>query len=71
MELIAFEDAAALQRFESGHLSATANVSAVILKSGAAAAARYSDGVAVFVRPIGGAMVEAAVGGQQFTFQPE
>jgi len=25
----------------------------------------------VFLKPIGGAMVEAAVGGQQYSFQPE
>jgi lipid-binding SYLF domain-containing protein len=69
-ELVVFADAGALERFTRGHLSPTANVSAVLLKAGAAAQARYSDGVAVFVRPIGGAMVEAAVGGQQFTYQP-
>ena len=41
-----------------------------ILKTGAAASVRYVDGVAVFVKPIGGVMVEAALGVQQFTFQP-
>jgi len=71
MELLVFQDEAALQRFEEGRLSATANLSAVILKTGAAASARYTEGVAVFVRPVGGAMIEAAVGGQQFSFQPE
>jgi len=70
-ELVVFEHAEALQRFMGGHLSPTASLSAVVLKTGAAASARYADGVAVFVRPIGGAMVEVAVGGQQFTFQPE
>jgi hypothetical protein len=29
----------------------------------------FVDGVAVVVSPIGGAMVEAAMGGQQFTCQ--
>jgi lipid-binding SYLF domain-containing protein len=70
-ELVVFGNAEALERFERGHLSPTANLSAVILKTGAAASARYTDGVAVFVRPIGGAMVEVAAGGQQFTYQPE
>jgi lipid-binding SYLF domain-containing protein len=69
-ELIVFEDEAALRRFTQAGLSAAVDVSAVILKTGAAASARYVDGVAVFVKPIGGAMVEAALGAQQFTFQP-
>ena len=71
MELVALETPEAFKRFTAGHLAPTANVSAVILKEGAAASVRYADGVAVFVKPIGGAMLEAAVGGQQFTFQPE
>lgn len=70
-EVLAFETARDLQRFTSGRLSLTANASAVILKTGAAATTRYTDGVAVFIRPIGGAMAEAAVGGQQFSFVPE
>jgi lipid-binding SYLF domain-containing protein len=71
MEILAFESARDLQRFQSGKLAFSANVSAVILKTGAASSARYTDGVAVFVKPIGGAMVEASFGGQQFTYQPE
>jgi len=69
-ELLVFEDEAALRRFTSGQLSAGVDLSAVVLKTGAAGAARYDRGVAVFVRPLGGAMIEAAVGAQQFTFQP-
>jgi lipid-binding SYLF domain-containing protein len=71
MELLAFESARDLERFTSGKLALSANLSAVILKTGAAESARYNDGVAVFVKPIGGAMVEASIGGQQFTFQRE
>lgn len=70
-ELVVFETQRDLERFKSGKLTFAANVSAVILKTGAADSARYTDGVAVFVDPIAGAMVEAAVGGQQFTFQPK
>ncbi len=69
MELLAFESAKDLARFTDGQLALTANASAVILKSGAAESAKYSEGVAVFVKPIGGAMVEASVGGQRFTFE--
>jgi lipid-binding SYLF domain-containing protein len=71
MEVLVFESARDLERFTTGRLSLTANASAVILKTGQAVAAQYTDGVAVFVKPIGGAMVEAAVGGQQYSFQPE
>lgn len=69
-QLILFEDKAAMDRFKSGKLAFSANASAVAVKSGAAAAARYSDGVLVFVMTRGGLMAEASLGGQQFTFQP-
>lgn len=71
MEVLVFETARELDRFTAGSVDLTANLSAVILKTGAAEAARYRDGVAVFVKPIGGAMVEASVGGQQFSYQPQ
>jgi len=48
-----------------------ADVSAVVLKSGVATDANFSDGVAVVVRPLGGVMVQAAIGGQQFSYQPK
>lgn len=71
MELLTFESGKDLERFTNGKLAVSANVSAVMLKSGAAESARYTDGVAVFVKPIGGAMVEASIGGQKFTFKRE
>ena len=67
-EIIAFENKAALDRFRQYKLEFSANVSAVIVKSGAAKAAKFNDGVAVFVQPRAGAMAEASVGGQKFTF---
>ena len=69
-EVIAFEGKEALDRFMSNRLEVTAQASAVALKSGAAATARYTDGVAVFVYVKGGLMAEASVGGQRFTFTP-
>jgi lipid-binding SYLF domain-containing protein len=69
-EAIAFETPDSLQRFERGELAFDATASAVALKSGAAGSAKYDNGVAVFVEPVGGLMVEAAVGGQTFTYQP-
>jgi lipid-binding SYLF domain-containing protein len=70
-EVVAFESPGALQRFESGQFAFDANASAVALKSGAAASAKYTNGVAIFVEPVGGLMVEAAVGGQSFSYQPK
>jgi lipid-binding SYLF domain-containing protein len=68
-ELLVFENKAALDRFKAGQLTFAADASAVVLKTGVAADARFIDGVAVVVSPIGGAMLEAALGGQQFTYQ--
>jgi lipid-binding SYLF domain-containing protein len=69
-ELIVFESAYALRNFEDNKMEFTANVSAVALKEGAAETAKFEHGIVVFVQPKGGAMFEASVGGQQFTFQP-
>jgi lipid-binding SYLF domain-containing protein len=68
-ELIAFENKAALDRFTSGNLEFSAQVSAVALKAGASANANYRDGVAVFTAGESGLMYEASVGGQKFSFQ--
>jgi lipid-binding SYLF domain-containing protein len=68
-ELLVFETKDALERFKAGQFGFAADASAVVLKSGAATTANFVDGVAVVVHPISGAMVEAAVGGQQFTYQ--
>ncbi len=70
-ELIVFENKAALERLKQGRVDLAADASAVILKTGAAATARFVDGFAVFIRPIGGAMAEATVGGQQVTYVPK
>lgn len=70
-ELIVFENKAALERLKEGRIELAADASAVILKTGAAANASFVDGFAVFVRPIGGAMAEASVSGQQVTYVPK
>jgi hypothetical protein len=69
-ELVFFETPAALEKFKSGDYTFAAQVSAVALKSGASANAKYADGVAVFTMGEAGLMVEAAIGGQKFSFQP-
>jgi lipid-binding SYLF domain-containing protein len=70
IEVIFFEDAAALEEFKEGNFSFAAEVSAVALKSGVALNAKYKDGVAVYVMPKAGLMADASVGGQKFSFRP-
>ncbi|MGH7388147.1 MAG: YSC84-related protein [Candidatus Rokuibacteriota bacterium] len=70
-ELIVFDHKAAMDRFKQNRVDLGANASAVIATTGAALNARFVDGVAVFVRPIAGAMAEASLGGQRTTFVPK
>lgn len=69
-QIIFFQDASSFNRFKNEQLEFNANASAVIVKSGAAKSADYQSGVAIFAQPIEGAMAEASVGGQKFTFRP-
>ncbi len=69
-EIIFFEDAEALARFKTGNFTFAAQLSAVALKSGAAANAKYADGVVAFTLPEAGLMAEASIGGQSFTYIP-
>ncbi|MCI0547108.1 MAG: hypothetical protein L0027_07465 [Candidatus Rokubacteria bacterium] len=70
-ELIVFENQAAMDRFKQNRIDFGANASAVIATTGAAANARFVDGVAVFIRPTAGAMAEATLGGQQTSYVPK
>jgi len=70
-EIVFFKDAAALERFKQNKFEFSGSVSAVIAKAGAAKEAVYRDGYAVFVHPVGGAMAEAAVGGQKYKFKAD
>jgi lipid-binding SYLF domain-containing protein len=70
-QLIVFENQPAMDRFKRNEIDFGANASAVIADKGAAMGAQFVDGVAVFVRPIGGAMAEASLGGQQITYLPK
>lgn len=69
-EIIFFENKPAVERFQSGNFAFAAQASAVALKSGASANAKYADGVAVFTMGETGLMYEASVGGQKFSYQP-
>jgi lipid-binding SYLF domain-containing protein len=68
-ELIVFENKAALDRFTNNEFGFSANASAIAIKPGVGKSTNFEKGVAVFTQPKGGLMVEAAIGGQQFTFK--
>lgn len=70
-ELIVFENQPAMNRFKQNEMTFGANASAVLAEKGAAADARFVDGVAVFVKPTGGVMAEASLSGQKITYIPK
>jgi lipid-binding SYLF domain-containing protein len=67
-EIIFFENPTALEDFKSGKFEMSADVSAVAAAEGASKTADYKKGVAVFTLPKKGLMVQAAIGGQKFSF---
>ena len=69
-ELLIFETKTALENFKNNKLELGANASAIVAKAGAAGQAKFENGIATIVMPKVGAMVEAAVGGQRFTYKP-
>jgi lipid-binding SYLF domain-containing protein len=70
-ELLVFANQHALARFKAGQVTLAAEASAVVLQTGVTTEVSFIDGVAVVVSPIGGVMLEAAIGGQQFIYQPK
>ncbi len=69
-EVIFFETPDDLAHFKQGNYEMSAETSAVYVTTGAAATARYRDGVEVFTLTRGGLMVDASIGGQKFTYKP-
>ena len=69
-EVIVFETPRVLANFKQGKVNFAAQASAVALDQGAAAVAKYRNGVAIFTQMKGGLMAEASVGGQKFSFEP-
>jgi lipid-binding SYLF domain-containing protein len=67
-ELIFFESAEAIDRFKKNKFEFSAQASAVAVKTGASANAKYNDGVMIYTQQKGGLMYEASVGGQKFKF---
>jgi hypothetical protein len=68
-EVIFFETPQALADFTRGNFEFHGAGSAVALKSGASADAKYKNGVAVFTATKGGMMLEASIGGQKFKYE--
>lgn len=69
-EVIFFESKAALDHFKESKLEFAGQASAVAVKAGASTDVKYRDGVMVFTQGKTGLMVEAALGGQKFTYTP-
>ena len=67
-EIVFFEVPKTLAELKAGKAELSGQLSAVALKSGAAANAGFKNGVAVFSATKGGLMLEASVGGQKFDY---
>jgi lipid-binding SYLF domain-containing protein len=67
-QIVVFQTEAALSRFRAGNFDLSANVTATALQSGAAANARFENGVAVFVDDESGLMAGASVAGENMSF---
>jgi lipid-binding SYLF domain-containing protein len=68
-EILVFQTPDAVQNFKSGNFAFDAQATAVAIKSGAGANAKFADGVAVFTMDEAGLMYEASIGGQKFSYQ--
>jgi lipid-binding SYLF domain-containing protein len=69
-EVIFLEDQKTFDNFTKNKVELAAQATAVAVKSGAGATAKYEDGVAIFTTGEKGFMAEAAVGGQKFKYKP-
>lgn len=69
-EIIFFRDLVDLQNFKTEEYTFSAQVTGVALTKGAAAKADYKSGMAVFIVPDAGLMVDASLGGQKFNYVP-
>lgn len=69
-EIILFKNPSALKRFKKNRLELSAQATATAADQGAAAKAKYADGILILILPTAGLMAEASVGGQKLTFEP-
>ncbi|MDX1395251.1 MAG: lipid-binding SYLF domain-containing protein [Gemmatimonadota bacterium] len=68
-EVVFFQNAEALGRLTGGKLEFGAGMSAIAVNEGASTGGAFRNGLAVFTRVKGGAMVEASVNGQKFDYK--
>ena len=68
-EIIAFEDAKAVQHFKDEEVTFDAQATAVAVESGTGTNAKYHNGVQIFTLDEKGLMAEASVGGQRFSYK--
>ena len=69
-ELVVLQAPGAVADLKAGNLKLGAGASAVVIKAGGAAQARFESGTAVFVMPHGGLMAGVQVSGQQIAYRP-
>ena len=69
-EIIFFRDKANLDRFRLGDFTFSGQATAVAVNTGAAAKSDYEYGMAVFIMPDSGLMVDASIAGQRFEYDP-
>lgn len=69
-QIIFYQTADRVAELKAGKAQLAGNLSAVALSQGAAATAKFKNGVAVFTATKGGLMLEASVGGQKLSFAP-
>lgn len=68
-QIVFYDVPNALAELKAGRAQFSSQLSAVALKQGAAANARFKNGVAVFTATKGGLMLEASVAGQKFEYR--
>lgn len=68
-ELILFQDQTSMDNFKKGNFEFSAQASAVAVTAGAAANAKYENGIMILTMAKGGLMYEASVGGQKFKYK--
>src|SRR4030095_4879547 len=68
-EIIALQSTDALDRVKAGRFSFDAQASAVAVNAGSRAAARFTNGIAVFTTDERGMMAEASIGTQQLSYE--
>ncbi|HTR56482.1 MAG TPA: YSC84-related protein [Kofleriaceae bacterium] len=69
-EVLALQNPNDVAKLKSGKFDLGANVGATVLTAGAAAAANFTNGQAVFINPHGGLMGSLTVTGQTISYRP-